>query len=142
MKTNFKEAFFSDQAGFNLTELLIVLVIIGILASLALPAYTKTKERALDKEAQTALRLIQAGEKLYFLRNDNYYPNSNINSINQTLQLGLPSNNPNWDYGIINVSSATFTATASRAGNFPSGWNRTWQIDSFNIPWCSGTNCP
>ena len=49
--------------GFTLLEILITVIIIGILSAIAIPNYTKSRERALDKEAQVVLNLIHAAEK-------------------------------------------------------------------------------
>jgi type IV pilus assembly protein PilE len=55
------------SAGVTLTELLVVVIIIGILAVLALPMLVKTMERAKLGEAASNLNLIRTGEKIYFL---------------------------------------------------------------------------
>lgn len=55
------------KIGFTLTELLVVVIIVGIMATLALPMLVKTIEKAKLGEAATNLNLIRTGEKIYYL---------------------------------------------------------------------------
>lgn len=113
--------------AFTLLELLVVLIIVGILAGLAIPNYTKTSERAKNREAQTALSLIQAAERIYRLRNSAYYgPTAVLIDINNNLKLSLSSQA--WTYSISSAGANTFTASARRS---PTGtpWDRRWDID-------------
>ena len=62
--------------GFTLIEMLVVVLIIGILAGVALPQYTKTVEKARLAEPLTILPSLAKAVDLYLLVND--YPNSSI----------------------------------------------------------------
>jgi type IV pilus assembly protein PilA len=71
------------RTGFTLIELLIVIVIIGILAAIAIPKFTKTRERAHFKAMMSDLRNLQAQEELYFSNaGNNYLYASNISDLN------------------------------------------------------------
>jgi len=54
------------KKGFTLIELLVVIIIIGILASLALPNYLKTRQKSYSAEAWTNLGLLLKGAKAYY----------------------------------------------------------------------------
>ena len=54
------------RSGFTLIELLIVIVIIGILAAIAIPKFSKTREKAMVKAMTSDLRNLATQEELYF----------------------------------------------------------------------------
>lgn len=112
--------------AFTLIELLVVLIIVGILAAITIPNYTKTRERALNKEAQTVLSLIQAGERMYRLRASTYFNSTNLTSINDNLTLSLVSQS--WNYTIPSSDNLTFTARADRVGG--GSWARYLWINA------------
>ena len=107
------------KSGVTLLELVVIIIILGILASLGLPGYIRFTERSLAQEAIANLRLIASAERSYFVERNHYYPLndtvSDIGLINSNL--GLSLSETNWVYSIIasgSGSSATFTATADR----------------------------
>lgn len=61
-----------SEKGFTLVELMIVVVIIGILASIAIPKFTSIIGKAKTSEAKTILGQIVALEKTYYFTNSAY----------------------------------------------------------------------
>jgi len=61
----------NKKNGFTLIELIIVIVIIGILASIAAPMMGGVKAKAIAAEAATALGTIRTAVKSYYAENNN-----------------------------------------------------------------------
>lgn len=55
-----------SQAGFSLIELLLVCVIVGIIAAVAVPAYQKATKAAENASAVQMLRVIYSTEATYY----------------------------------------------------------------------------
>lgn len=64
--------FSRKSQGFTLVELLIVIVIIGALATIAIAQWAKTKERAYEAAAKNDLRNLIAAEEKYFAETQAY----------------------------------------------------------------------
>lgn len=64
-----------SNAGFSLVELMVVVAIIGILAAVAIPNYTKFQRRARAAEGKTMLSAIYDGEKSSFASYEGYSTN-------------------------------------------------------------------
>jgi prepilin-type N-terminal cleavage/methylation domain-containing protein len=59
------------MSGFTLVELMIVVVILGILAAVAIPAFTRYVKRAKTVEASSNITAICRGERTYYEANIN-----------------------------------------------------------------------
>ena len=64
-----------NKKGFTLVELLVVVLIIGILAAMAMPAYFKAVERARASEADTLIGAVVNSQNRYKMKTGNYAAN-------------------------------------------------------------------
>ncbi len=87
----------SDRQGFTLIELLIVLIIIGILAAIAIPQFSRTREKAYFAAMKSDVRNLAAQQELYYATNYQY-----------STSLA--------DLGFVASEAVNITATASNAG--------------------------
>ncbi|MFC1646219.1 prepilin-type N-terminal cleavage/methylation domain-containing protein [Candidatus Omnitrophota bacterium] len=72
------------QTGFTLIELVVVVVIIGILSSIALPLYNRVVEKSRTAEAYATLGAILSAQKRYVLEHDVYADDLDDLDINIT----------------------------------------------------------
>lgn len=92
------------RAGFSLIELLIVVLVIGILAMIAIPALANTKGKANLAKVRSDLRTLSVAQEGYFYENGTYAP-----SLSAVGVLGSPG----------------VTLTLQGATSSPTGWAAT-----------------
>ena len=104
------------ERAFTLLELLIVIIILGILASVALPKYLRTAERSKDAEAYVHLSLIRTAELDYYADFNTFTNNiDNLNIDNPNLLPPPPIGTRLFNYTVQPVPPTNvFTATAVR----------------------------
>lgn len=100
--------------GFTLVELIVVVIIIGIVASIAVPSYRKAVLNIHNKEAIAMLGIIQQAEKTYHLEYGPYVDCADTASCNTTLHLSLPDDY--WVYSVGGSTNTEFCATAVHDG--------------------------
>ena len=109
----------TTQQGFSLTELMIVVAIIGVLAAIGLPAYQNYARQAKRADAHNALTTISNLEERYFTEHNSYTKNPT--------DLGYDSNTPDsnegyWQLSITAAAAATgYTISAAPANGHIDG---------------------
>ncbi len=69
----------SNQRGFTIVELLIVIVVIGILAALVITTFTGIQQKARDTERTTDVKAIHGQVEAYYAQNGKYPTLANLN---------------------------------------------------------------
>jgi len=108
------------KKGFTMIELIIVIIVIGILAGLALPQYTKMIERGQMTRAKSALDMIRKAEGINFTNNSEYmavdvggWTDSELTK--DVAELAALDGDSDWSYKVeLGASTGTFIATATR----------------------------
>lgn len=118
--------------AFTLTEMLVVLVIIGILVLIALPNFTGTISETRSKEAQLQLKQVYTLQKKYFWENAKY--SNSLEDIRfEQQKLANEGGSAHYRINITSASNATFTAKAEAITDFDAdGTLNIWEVNQNN----------
>jgi prepilin-type N-terminal cleavage/methylation domain-containing protein len=99
-----------NNRGFTLTELMVVIAVAGILASIAIPMYTNVTNKARSREFLGVLSQIETTQHQFYRENRRYAQCDNENDIRQ--KLGVNADMIFFNY-TVEADAASFTATAT-----------------------------
>lgn len=105
--------------GFTLLELMIVVAIVGLLATIAIPNFFGMQKRAKTTEAKANLGAIWSLQEVYFIENETYCSPSDdvgpgtFDGTTGWTELGFyPKGSIRYEYEIVSASDAAFLARA------------------------------
>ncbi len=110
-----KTCYKSEGSGFTLIEVLIVLVIIGVLAGIAIPMYQATRDKARKAEALQVLSAMRQSEGRLFAGSARYATTTTeLDYDFSAAALAVAGQIPHFAYTVSTSGGGTFTATATR----------------------------
>lgn len=119
------------DSGFTLIELMIVVAIIGILATIAVPNYTEYIKRSRITEATSTLSDLRVNLEQYFQDNRTYRNfKDNRMKTGDTCVGAAQIASANWDFTCPTLSDTAFTITAT-GKNAMDGF--VYTVDQSNI---------
>ena len=123
------------SAGFTLIELLVVVLIIGILASIAVPQYAKIVEKGRIAEALSCADTFNGAQERYYLKFNSYTAATNLDvNCGAALKFYVATVSP---------GASTWNVVFARSGTAPapySGYSFTYTSGNGALPAYAGSN--
>lgn len=123
----------TPDAGFSLTELMVVLVIVGILALLAIPRFMNVTADAKKTEAKLMLKQVYSLEQGYLYQNDVYASSPALIGFEQT-PLVSQGGSARYVIAVERADDRGFTATATSVVDFDKdGTFNVWEVSESGV---------
>lgn len=109
------------KTGFTIIELLIVVIIIGVLATIAVPQFTKAVEKSKQSKAESMLALYSKAQAMHYAEMDTF--TTDLDNLTDYVD-GVTDDDGDWEYtvGSTDVNLDWNVVAARQAGRYgPAG---------------------
>jgi type IV pilus assembly protein PilA len=114
-----RERMARDESGFTLVELLVVMLILGLLAAIAIPAFFNQSNKAKDAKAKEAVRTAETAMETYATDHNGHYNGPPAPTAAALRQIEATLNDANLaDPTGVTQSSYTVTVTSDTGNTF------------------------
>ena len=104
------------EGGFTLVELLVVMLILGLLAAIAIPSFFNQREKAKDADAKAAARTAQTAIETYATGNQGSYLGATAGTATDELNVIEPTLNDS-TVAVSGLAANTYTVTVTSDGS-------------------------
>ncbi len=126
-----------NRRAFTLTELIVVILIVGIIGGIGIPGFSKARAKADKNQAIAYLRNIRTAEKMYYAKWRTYLTLANSEEIRNELR--IESKLPSYTFAVT-ATSQTFTAATTDASGKTLTLNESGVWGGTNTPLPPGTD--
>ena len=105
-----------NAKGFTLIELMVVIIIVGVLASISVPIYKQYTQKARAAEGQALCGSVASAEKVYFAEHNAYLAVAAGGAVGDPLNIVSTQNTYFTSY-VATIGGGGFVVTVNGAGD-------------------------
>lgn len=134
---------YKASRGFTLIELMITVAIVGILAAVALPSYTRYIQKSRRNDAKTSLLDLASRQERFFTTNQGYTVTPANLGFSGAFPLGIPSPSAityNINVTVSGTGNTSFSATAVPVGPQAADACGTYRVNELGVQSVTGAS--
>lgn len=106
----------TQNVGFTLIEILVVIIIIGILSAIALPSFLNQTIKASQTEARTNVGVMNRAQQVYYFDNQTFADDTGTPAV-EKLGIGIEPTTINYTYTAVVITNAIANKATAKKNN-------------------------